>query len=380
MKAFEERPGTSAGNNVTDATGNGQTVVITGAAGYIGSLVVRRLLSCGYAVRIIDRLLYGDNAIRDVLTHPRLNLIVADFRDPVVVAQAIVGAHAVIHLGAIVGDPACAFNEQLTISTNFEASRLLASMCKKAGIERFVLASTCSVYGASNDVLDETSALNPISLYAQTKIAAEHAIHSMCDDHFAPVLLRFATAYGHSHRPRFDLVVNLLTAKAVVDGKITIYGGDQWRPFVHVDDIARAIVAALEAPVETVRGQIFNVGSNEQNHRLAEIGDIIQALVPNAEIVTSDLAGDKRNYYVTFDKIRNMLGFMPTYDLTSSVLTMKRAIERGDIGEYSDFRYNNYQFLRKIFTETPTRLAPLHVMRPLGDVNIAMMPALAAGD
>ncbi|MDQ6604335.1 MAG: NAD-dependent epimerase/dehydratase family protein, partial [Chloroflexota bacterium] len=233
-------------------------VLVTGAAGYIGSILVRRLLELGYRVRVLDRLMYGDDAIRDILCHPRLEMVVADFRDRAVVARAVENVGAIVHLGAIVGDPACAIDENLTTSTNLEATRMIADVARQAGIRRMIFASSCSVYGASDEALDETSALNPVSLYASTKIAAERALLAMAGADFAPVIMRFATAYGHSYRPRYDLAVNVMTAKAVMEGRITIHGGEQWRPFVHVDDIARALVLALEAPIGAVAGETFN--------------------------------------------------------------------------------------------------------------------------
>ncbi len=320
-------------------------VLVTGAAGYIGSIVVRRLLDRGYHVRVLDRLMYGDDAIRDILNHPRIEMIVADFRDGAVVARAVKGVSAVIHLGAIVGDPACTLNDDLTISTNFEGTRIIAAACKEAGVRRMIFGSTCSVYGASDEMLDESSALNPVSLYANTKIAAERALLDLRDDAFSPVIMRFATAYGHSYRPRFDLAVNVMTAKAVKEGQITIHGGDQWRPFVHVDDIARVLILALEAPIENVAGQTFNIGSQEQNHKLREVGEIIQALVPHAEVIINDLIVDKRNYYVHFDKILSVLGFTAEHTLAASVMEMKNALDSGVVMDYLDRRYNNHQFL-----------------------------------
>jgi len=353
--------GNANGKTKQETTGlviSAAPVLVTGAAGYIGSILVRRLLDRGYRVRVLDRLMYGDDAIRDIFAHPRLEMIVADFRDRMVVAHAVQGVSAVIHLGAIVGDPACAIDEDFTIGTNFEATRIIADAAKQAGVGRFVFGSTCSVYGASAEMLDETSVLNPVSLYANTKIAAERALLDMRDAAFAPVIMRFATAYGHSYRPRYDLAINVMTAKAVKNGQITIHGGDQWRPFVHVDDIARALVLALEAPVAKVAGETFNVGSDEQNHQLKEVGEIIQRLIPRAEVLTNDLVTDKRNYHVQFTKIRETLGFTPTHTLAESIFEMKAALDTGEVLDYQHRRYNNYRFLSQIVHEVAQQHRP----------------------
>lgn len=336
----------------------GETVLVTGGAGYIGSILVRHLLKSGRRVRILDRLLYGDDAIRDVLNHPRLELVVADFRDPIIVERSLDQVTAVFHLGAIVGDPACAIDERLTLSTNLEATRTIACACKAAGVRRMLFASTCSVYGASDAMLDEASPLNPVSLYAESKIAAETALRELRDAAFAPVIMRFGTAHGHSYRPRFDLVINVLTAKAVRDGFATIFGGEQWRPFVHVEDIARALMLAFEAPIEKVAGETFNVGSREQNLQLAEIGELIRSIIPRTEVITNDLIIDPRNYSVRFNKIRDILGFTPLHTMESSILEMKAALESGVVGDYRDRRYNNHQYLREIITKVAREPGP----------------------
>lgn len=345
-------------------------VLVTGAAGYIGSILARRLLGRGYRVRVLDRLMYGDDAIRDILSHPRLEMVVADFRDPMIASRAVRGVRAIVHLGAIVGDPACAIDEDFTIGTNFEATRTIADAAKRVGVRRMIFGSTCSVYGASDETLDETSPLNPVSLYANTKIAAERALLEMADADFAPVIMRFATAYGHSYRPRYDLAVNVMTAKAVREGQITIHGGEQWRPFVHVDDIARALVLALEAPVAAVAGETFNVGSDEQNHQLKEVGEIIQRLIPRAEVLTNDLVTDKRNYYVHFTKIRQALGFTPLHSLEASIVEMKEALDTGEVRDYRDRRYNNHQFLSQIVGEVARQ------GRPSGSDPFAITPVI----
>jgi nucleoside-diphosphate-sugar epimerase len=368
----------NSGQEGTDHNNSAAPVLVTGAAGYIGSILLRRLLDRGYRVRVLDRLMYGDDAIRAILHHPRLDLLVADFRDPAVAARAVAGVSAVVHLGAIVGDPACAIDADFTIGTNFEATRIIANAAARAGVRRFLFGSTCSVYGASEARLDEQSALNPVSLYADTKIAAERALLNMGSPSFAPVILRFATAYGHSYRPRYDLAVNVMTAKAVTEGQITIHGGEQWRPFVHVDDIARALILALEAPVATVAGEVFNVGSDAQNHQLKEVGALIQRLIPPTVVLTNDLVMDKRNYYVRFAKIRAALGFAPIHTLAGSIVEMKDALDTGVVRDYRDRRYNNHQYLCQIVSEVAPQYRPFAVDRPA--ISGAMTGLLVGGD
>jgi nucleoside-diphosphate-sugar epimerase len=353
-----------------------KTIVVTGGAGYIGSLVVRRLLARGYRVRVVDDLLYGDSAISGTLSHPNLRLIVTDFRRHEGLAGALAGADGVLHLGAIVGDPACALDERLTLSTNLEATRLIAGLCQSLGVPRLVFASTCSVYGASDELLDERSALNPVSLYARSKIAAEEALLGNRDDRTAPVVLRFATAYGASFRPRFDLAVNVLTAKAVTEGACEIFGGDQWRPFVHVDDIARALIVALEAPTQAVAGEIFNVGSWEQNHRLIEIGALIQEAIPPARVLTNDRILDRRNYHVRFDKIRERLGFTATHTLRDGIAELATAVS-GPLQHWTDPRYDNNASLRRVLAERPALATP-PVPLLAGDYWRRLVPPLAA--
>jgi nucleoside-diphosphate-sugar epimerase len=330
-------------------------VLVIGGAGYIGSALLPRLLKKGYQVRVLDLLVYGTEAIGHLMDHPRLEVVRADFRQVDKVVDAMNDVDAVIHLGAIVGDPACALDENLTIEVNLMATRMIAEVAKGTGISRFIFASTCSVYGASEQILSESSGLNPISMYARSKIASERVLLKMADAVFAPTVLRFGTIYGLSGRTRFDLVVNLLTAKAVVDGQITVKGGDQWRPFVHVQDAASAVVHALEAPLSVVRCQIFNVGSDEQNHTIQEIGEIIARQVPSAHIINSGPDTDRRNYRVAFAKIRTMLNFVPEWTVATGVGQVIDAIRRGDVKDYRDAKHSNVKFLTE---EVTPRLIP----------------------
>jgi nucleoside-diphosphate-sugar epimerase len=322
-----------------------RNVLVIGGAGYIGSALLPKLLDKGYRVTLLDLLLYGTEPIQGVIDHPRLKILQEDFRQIDKVVEATQGADAVIHLGGIVGDPACALDEDLTTDINLMATRMTAEVCKGSGVSRFIFASTCSVYGASDVRLDEKSQLNPVSLYARSKIASEKVLLNMADDRFAPVILRFGTIYGLSGRTRFDLVVNLLTAKAVVDGQITIFGGDQWRPFLHVEDAATAVMQVLEAPLPLVRNQVFNVGSDEQNYTIRQIGEIIHTLVPKAEIVNKEADLDPRNYWVSFSKIKKTLGFEPQKTIEQGVEQVIDAIHSGKVTDYKDAKYSNVKFL-----------------------------------
>ncbi len=232
-------------------------ILVIGGAGYIGSALLPLLLEREYEVRLLDLLLYGIEPIEEHINHPKLELLQEDFRSIDKVVEAMRGVDAVIHLGGIVGDPACALDEKLTIDINIMATRMIAEVAKGSGVRTFIFASTCSVYGANDQMLDEKSELNPVSLYARSKIASERVLLNMADENFSPVILRLSTIYGLSGRTRFDLVVNLLTAKAFVDGEITIYGGNQWRPFLHVEDAAKAISTVIDAPIGMVRSEIF---------------------------------------------------------------------------------------------------------------------------
>lgn len=322
-----------------------QKVLVIGGAGYIGSALLPKLLEKGYHVRLLDLLLYGTEPIAEWLNHPQVEIMQSDFRQIDQVVEAMRDVDAVIHLGGIVGDPACALDEELTMEINLMATRMIAEVAKGSGVGHFIFASTCSVYGASDQMLDERSELNPVSLYARSKIASEKVLLKMADDRFAPVILRFGTIYGLSGRTRFDLVINLLTAKALVDGEITIFGGDQWRPFLHVDDAARAVCQVLETPLNLVRNRVFNVGSNEQNYTIRQIGELIHTYVPQSRLVFKGDDVDKRNYWVNFNKITKELGFSPKWTVDQGVEQVISAIQSGKVVDYRDAKYSNVKFL-----------------------------------
>jgi nucleoside-diphosphate-sugar epimerase len=326
------------------SNGSVETVLVVGGGGYVGSVLCGQLLDRGYTVRVLDPLLFGDDGVAPYRENDRFTLVEGDMRSIETVMDAIEGVDAVVHLGGLVGDPASSLDPARTLALNLHSVKLLANVCKYHQINRFLFASTCSVYGRdeTDDLLTETDPLNPVSLYARTKIESERELLSM-NGNFAPTILRMATVYGLSPRMRFDLVVNVLTAKAHTEGTVPIFGGEQFRPNVHVADAARAYVDCLEAPIETVDHEVFNVGSNEQNYRIEELGRIVADGVPGA---TLDLQADKeddRSYRVDFSKIRETLGYETEHTVESACEEIRVAFERGEFEDYTAARYSNYK-------------------------------------
>ena len=323
-----------------------EKVLVIGGAGYIGSVLVRRLLRAGYEVRVLDLLIFGDEAVRELYRHPRFELIRGDFRRVDAVIHAVRGTDAVIHLGAIVGDPACALDEETTLQTNYAATALVADVCKGYGVSRLVFASTCSVYGESDSIVDETSELNPVSLYAATKIDSERVLLASRSERFHPTILRLGTAFGWSYRPRFDLVVNLLTAKAHFEKKVVIFNEEQWRPFVHVNDIARAFQRMLDASLAQVSGETFNVGSEHMNHRLGDVGRAIHGIASDVDVVKESNA-DRRNYRVSFEKVQTRLGFRCETSLEDGIREIYSQLELGKIPDYTRVLYHNHKSVER---------------------------------
>jgi nucleoside-diphosphate-sugar epimerase len=306
---------------------------------------VERLLEKGYKVRVLDSLLYGDYPLRAVRNHAGFELLVGDCRNIQDVVKAVRGVDAIVHLAAIVGDPACEQDRQPALEINYAATRMLVEIAKGHGVRRFLFASSCSVYGATDDEMDERSAVQPISLYGQTKVDSEKALLKAKSETFHPTVLRYATVFGLGYRLRFDLVVNLLTAMARQEGVITIFNGEQWRPFIHVRDLVEATVKALEAPVWMVSGEIFNVGDSEMNHTLSEVGEVVREAFPDTRVEHVDNA-DRRNYRVSFAKVRSRLAFRARYSLRDGVAELKKAFDDGVIEDYRELRYHNQRFLQ----------------------------------
>lgn len=339
-------------------------VLVIGGAGYIGSLTVERLLERGHRVRVLDRMMYGSGPLSAFANSANFEVIEGDVTDISKLAAGMRHASAVIHLAGLVGDPACAVDPDFTRHENIIATRMAKEVAKSLGIHRFVFASSCSVYGASDQEVREGDDLNPVSLYAQTKIDSEGELLFNVPDDFFVTVLRFATVFGHSKRPRFDLVANLFAAQAMMNGVITVIGPDQWRPFVHVRDLARAIVMVLEARPELVQSQIFNVGDNRLNMTIGQLGELVGRTARayrDVSVQVEQGSQDRRNYRVSFEKIRSTLGFEAETTLEAGVQEMVEALRDGAYGDFRDPVYSNVATTRaalRDFYESDELYAP----------------------
>jgi nucleoside-diphosphate-sugar epimerase len=290
-------------------------ILVTGDKGYIGTVLVPMLISAGHAVVGFDSDLYQRCTFGDDL--PETESIRKDLRD--VEPKDLEGFDAVMHLAALSNDPLGNINPDLTYDINHHASVKLAKAAKEAGVPRYIFSSSCSTYGAAegDEMLTEGANFNPVTPYGESKVFVERDVAKLADDKFSPVFLRNATAYGVSPRLRFDIVLNNLVAWAFSTGKVLIKSdGTPWRPIIHIEDISRAFIAALNAPREVIHNQAFNVGRNDQNYRIREIADIVKETVPGCEIEYAQDAGpDKRSYRVDFSKIAEKLPeFKPQWD------------------------------------------------------------------
>lgn len=352
-------------------------VLVIGGAGYLGSVLVRTLLERVERVTVMDAFLFGEEGIKDIADDPRIDVVRGDLRDLEAIVRACRDADAVVHLGGLVGDPACALDRQLTIDVNLEATRTIVRAARGLGVQRFVFASSCSVYGSSDDLLDEDSPLEPVSLYAASKMESERILLEFQREDFAPVILRFGTFYGLSPRPRFDLIVNMLAAKAATENAITVFGGDQWRPFIHVIDGCRAIVAALLAPVDDVAGEVFNVGSDRENHTIREVAELVREELPRTRVDILEDQQDPANYRVSFDKIKRTLGFEPEHRLEEAIHEIHVAIASGSVEDYSAERYSNVRAMAAVVDPNRSQIASPDLVQP-PDAS-ASMPSVSNG-
>ena len=311
-------------------------ILVTGTDGYLGCLLAPRLIGLGHEVIGVDTGYYKYGWLYNGLESAPLTLA-KDIRH--VTELDLEGVDAVVHMAELSNDPLGELIAEVTYEINHQGTMRLARIAKAAGVSRFVYMSSCSVYGVADGVVDETSPVNPQTAYATCKTLCERDLAELADDDFSPTFMRNATAFGASPRMRFDIVLNNLVGWAHTTGKITMTSdGTPWRPLVHGLDIGSAIICALEAPLEAVAGQTFNVGSNEQNYQVKEIAEAVAAEYPACEVRFGDSGSDNRSYKVNFDKISSQLpGFACAWDAASGARQLKAVMTSIDLDEATFF-------------------------------------------
>jgi len=319
--------------------------LVTGGAGYVGSIVVDELLERGHRVRVLDSLLHGPvPSLLRVWGREDFEFVHGDVRDPDARRRALQNVENVVHLAAIVGDPACAREPEQARSVNQEGTTALLDDATAAGAERLVFASTCSNYGkmADNSVhATEDFELRPVSLYAETKVAAELEVLSRSYNGLKTCCLRFATVYGASPRMRFDLTVNEFTRDVSLDRELVVFGEQFWRPYVHVRDAARSVVLALEAPTDVMSGQVFNVGMTSENYRKLDLVEMLRQRIPTLQVEFVHRDEDPRDYKVSFDKVRDRLGFQAGRSVVHGIDEVIALVRSGMVGDPDASVYRN---------------------------------------
>lgn len=323
-------------------------IMVTGGAGYVGSVLVRKLLQKGYKVICIDNLRFGGSSLIDVWDNPRFvfkKIDITNYNDIDEVLE-FYDIFAIVHLAAIVGDPACKLEPELAVRTNREASIHLLEKALESNVRKFIFASTCSNYGKmedSNGYVDETSPLSPVSLYAELKVEFENLILNNIDkiERFCPTSLRFATVYGMSPRMRFDLTVNEFTKELALGRELLIYGEQFWRPYCHVSDFSKAIVAVLRASNKKVAYNVFNVGDTSQNYTKKMIVEELLKQVPDGQVKYIHKNEDPRDYRAKFNKIKNELGFKISKTVSVGINEILTSIKFGIIENPDDQRFYN---------------------------------------
>lgn len=324
-----------------------KNILIPGGAGYVGSVLVPKLLSKGYHVTVLDLYIYGEDVLNEVKEHPNLEQIKGDIRDRKLLEKVISHTDTVIHLACISNDPSYELNPELGKSINYDAFLNIVKISKDSGVKRFIYASSSSVYGIKDEEnVTEELALKPLTDYSRYKVMCEEVLMREQSEEFIGVVIRPATVCGYSPRMRLDLTVNILTVQAINKGKITVLGGSQKRPNIHIDDITDYYVELVNIPKEKIAGKIFNAGY--ENYPVIEIAKMVKEIIGenvNIEIVPTN---DNRSYHISSEKIKRELGFEPKKTIKNAVLDIKNAFETGKIKDWQETNYYNVRKMKLI--------------------------------
>lgn len=322
-----------------------KNIFITGGAGYVGAVLTPKLLSKGYHVTVLDLMMYGENVLPD---HPNLKKIKGDIRDQHLLKKILPGQNAVIHLACISNDPSFELNPSLGKSINLDAFEPLVKISKESGVKRFIYASSSSVYGIKEEPnVNEDMKLEPLTDYSIFKAACEQILEKYRSNDFTTLTIRPATVCGYSPRLRLDLTVNILTNLAVNKGEITVFGGEQKRPNIHIEDMTDLYCMLLELPKEKISGKIWNAGF--ENHKVKEIAQMVKNVVGDKVNIITTTTNDNRSYHISSEKIKKDIGFIPNHTIEDAVRDLKNAFEKGLIpNSFTDDKYFNVKLMQKI--------------------------------
>lgn len=324
-------------------------ILVTGGAGYVGSILTQKLLREGFEVFILDMMFFTDRGLRSLYGNKNLSVVIGDIRDGACVKKTLSGIDAIIHLASISNDPSGDLNEKLTIETNFDATIALAKIAKESGVKRFINVSTSSVYGIKEELnVTEDLPLEPLTTYSKTKADAEPIVMKLMSPEFTVTTIRPATVCGYSPKMRLDLSVNILTMHAITKGVITVFGGKQKRPNIHIDDITDYYVELVKFPSDKINGGIYNAGY--ENYTIFEIAEMVRDVInPDIKIIITE-TNDNRSYHISSEKIKNDLGLYPMKTIKDAVMDIKVASDKGLIN-WDDINFYNVKKMKQIFTE-----------------------------
>jgi len=320
-------------------------ILITGGAGYVGAVLTPYLLSKGYQVTVVDLMIYGKDVLKN---HPNLRIIEGDIRNKNLLNKILPNHEIIIHLACISNDPSFELNPKLGKSINLDAFTPLVEIAKKNSVERFIYASTSSVYGIKKEKdVDEQMSLEPLTDYSKYKVECEVILKKYISENFTPIVIRPATVCGYSPRQRLDVVVNILTNLAYHKRTITIFGGKQLRPNIHIDDMVRAYEVLIEAPKSKVSGEIFNAGY--ENHSILELANTVKKVIGDDVSLQSSPTDDNRSYHISSKKIKKILGFDSVNTISDAINDLKLAFQKGLLpNSLTDEKYFNTKMMQSL--------------------------------